>query len=188
MVALPFAVWTAWAATGLVRILGGAQYLPHGAIALQLMIWSIPIGWINSVTNYVLIALGQQRMLTRAFVVGLGFNLTANIVFLPRYGYPAAAIITIFSELVLLVVFYRYLRASLAPMPWFGLLWRPALAAGGMTLAVWSAWRVHWLAGLAAGGIVYAGLLAVLGVFTADERRVLTELLPHRLRRILAPA
>jgi O-antigen/teichoic acid export membrane protein len=188
MVALPFAVWTAWAATGLVRILGGSQYLPHGAIALQLMIWSIPIGWINSVTNYVLIALGQQRMLTRAFVVGLGFNLAANIVLLPRYGYPAAAIVTIFSELVLLLVFYRYLRASLAPMPWFTLLWRPSLAAIGMILAVWSGWRVYWLVGLLGGGIVYVGLLAVLRVFTADERRVLTELLPHRFRTMVEPA
>jgi O-antigen/teichoic acid export membrane protein len=188
IVALPCAVWTAWAAPGLVQILGGAEYLPHGAIALQLMIWSIPIGWINSVTNYVLIALGQQRRLTRAFVVGLGFNLAANILLLPRYGYPAAAVITIFSELVLLIVFYHYLSRSLAPMPWFALLWRPALAASGMILAVWGGWNLHWVVGSAGGAIVYSGLLALLGIFTDDERRVLQELLPKRLRRAAEPA
>ena len=183
MVALPLAVATTWAAPGLVRLLGGSEYLPHGGIALRLLIWSIPIGWINSVTNYVLIALGQQRMLTRAFAVGLGFNLAANIALLPRYGYPAAAITSILSEMVLLSIFYLFLRRALAPMPWFGLLWRPAVAAGGMALAVWGGWQVYWLLGLAAGGMVYLGLLAVLGVFTADERRVLLELLPARLRQ-----
>ena len=29
------------------------------------MIWSIPIGFVNSVTQYVLIAVNQQRFLTR---------------------------------------------------------------------------------------------------------------------------
>jgi O-antigen/teichoic acid export membrane protein len=188
MVALPLAVWTTWAAPALVRVLGGSEYLPHGGVALQLMIWSIPIGWINSVTNYVLIALGQQRMLTRAFAAGLGFNLAANIAFLPRYGYPAAAIITILSEGLLLLVFYHYLRRALAPMPWFAMLWRPSLAAGGMVMAVWGGWQVHWLVGLIAGGMVYLGLLVLLDVFTVDERRVLVELLPARLRKGVRPA
>ncbi|NJM41692.1 MAG: hypothetical protein HC853_13505 [Anaerolineae bacterium] len=46
--------------------------MPEGQIALMMMIWSIPVGWINSVTNYALIAANQQRALTRAFVIGLG--------------------------------------------------------------------------------------------------------------------
>jgi hypothetical protein len=52
-----------------------------------------------------------------------------------------------------------------------------------MALAVWGGWQVHWLLGLAAGGLVYLGLLGHLGVFTADERRILVELLPARLRQ-----
>src|SRR5205823_896535 len=82
--------------------------LPHGAIALQLMVISIPIGWINSVTNYVVIAIDKQRALTWTFLAGLAFNVIANLIFIPRvqYGYPAAAVITILSEAVLLVLFY----------------------------------------------------------------------------------
>ena len=69
MIALPLAVVTTFIAPTLVLILGGSSYLPHAGIALQIMIWSIPFGWINSITNYVLIALGQQSKLTRAFIV-----------------------------------------------------------------------------------------------------------------------
>src|SRR5512147_1355625 len=60
LMALPLAVMTTFIAPTLVLILGGPEYLPHAGIALQIMIWSIPFGWINSITNYILIALGQQ--------------------------------------------------------------------------------------------------------------------------------
>src|SRR5690606_25974279 len=73
-VALPTAVIFTFMATPLVALLGGAEFLPDSAIATQLMIWSIPIGWMNSLTQYVLIALDLQRHITRAFFVGVGFN------------------------------------------------------------------------------------------------------------------
>ena len=63
LLALPIAVYTTFLAYFLVRLLAGQQYLPNGAIALQIVIWSIPFGWLNSVTNYVLIALGLERPL-----------------------------------------------------------------------------------------------------------------------------
>src|SRR5690606_23406446 len=99
MVALPVAVVTTFIARALIGTLGGAEYLPDGGIALQIMIWSIPLGWINSLTQYVLIALDRQRQITFAFVAAVGFNIGANLIFLPAYSYKAAAISTIISEL-----------------------------------------------------------------------------------------
>ena len=74
ILALPIAVAFTFLASPLIRILGGAAYLPDSAIALQIMIWSIPIGWVNSVTQYVLISVNQQRFLTRAFVIGVDLH------------------------------------------------------------------------------------------------------------------
>ncbi len=88
MVALPVAVVTTFIAEPLVRVLGGEEYLPAGGIALQLMIWSIPIGWINSVTNYVIVALDRQRTLTIAFAIGVLFNIITNLIFLPDLQLP----------------------------------------------------------------------------------------------------
>ncbi len=84
--ALPIAVITTLFARELVLLLGDRAYLPHSQIALQIMIWSIPIGWMNSLTNYELIALDQQRYLTRAFFIGVTFNVVANLLLMPRYG------------------------------------------------------------------------------------------------------
>lgn len=176
LLALPIAVLTTFIAPTLVLVLGGPEYLPSAAIALQIMIWSIPFGWINSIVNYILIALGQQSKLTRAFLVGLSFNIVANLILIPHFSYVAAAAVTIMSELVEGLVFMIYLERSLGSIRWMRLLWRPFAAAGAMLLVMALTWLVQPLIGLAAGPIVYLGSLAALRVIGPDERRVFNRL------------
>ena len=166
----------------MIRILGGAAYLPGGATALAIMIWSIPIGFINSVTQYVLIAVGQQRFLTKAFIIGVVFTAAANLLLVPRYGYLAAASIQIPAELALFFPFYWAVRRYVAPMPWLKLLGGPALAAGADALAVLLLIRVGapLLLALALGFGVYVGVLALVGTFRAEEFRALWSALRRR--------
>ncbi|MFN8595265.1 MAG: oligosaccharide flippase family protein [Anaerolineae bacterium] len=176
MLALPLAVVTTFIAPTLVLFLGGSSYLPHAGIALQIMIWSIPFGWINSIVNYILIALGQQSKLTRAFIVGLTFNVIANLILIPRFSYVAAALITILSELVEGFVFVIYLERSLGSIRWIGLLWKLFVAAALMFGAMWLGWSVQPLIGLVAGPMVYLGSLVALRAIGPEERRVLARL------------
>jgi O-antigen/teichoic acid export membrane protein len=169
VLALPAAMVMTLLARPFIAILGGSAFLPDSAIALQIMAWSIPIGWINSITNYVLIAVDQQRFLTRAFVVGLTFNLVANLIFIPLYDYRAAAIITIFSELVLLVAFYVGIRRHLAPVPWWSQLWRPALAGAAMVSVGLALWPTNGFLALLMSLGVYALTLFILKAFSPSE-------------------
>jgi O-antigen/teichoic acid export membrane protein len=188
LVALPLAALTSFAADGLIGVLGGRDFLPDGAIALRIVIWSIPFGWINSVTNYVLIALGQERMQTRAFVLGVAFNLLANLLFLPAFSYVAAAAITILSEIVLLAIFNYYLRPRMEPVGWLRLLGRPAAAGLIMVVLMALAWLLHPVASLVVGLFAYPGALYALRVFGEEERRIVESLMPQRLMVRLQPA
>ncbi len=185
VVALPIAVVFTFAATPLIQLLGGAAYLPDSADALRIMIWSIPIGFINSVTQYVLIAVNQQRFLTKAFIIGVAFTGLANLIFIPRFGYIAAAIIQIPAELALFIPFGIAVRRYVAPIPWATLLGRPLLAAGINAAVVWGLLRLAMplLLALAAGGLAYMGALAVLGAFRGEEFAVLRGLMRRRSRR-----
>jgi O-antigen/teichoic acid export membrane protein len=177
IVALPIAIITTALAEPLVYLLGGSQYLPDSRIALQLMIWSIPIGFINSVTHYVLIALNQQRFLTKAFAIGLAFTFVANRVFIPIYSYQASALIHLFSELALFLPFYYCLRKHLAPVPWVRLLWRPALAAalmGGLMVLLRD---VSLLLTVPLGGLIYLLALILLRTFSQEEVALFKSLL-----------
>ena len=135
----------------------------------------------NSVTNYMLISLNQEKMLTRAFFVGVAFNLVANLIFLPRYSYVAASIITIFSELVLLVLFAYFLRIGMPDIKWPSLLKKPLMLAIIMLAATAVGYQISFLAAIIFGLLVYPIGLWVLRVFGETERIILVSLLPEQI-------
>ncbi|KAB2904161.1 MAG: YfhO family protein [Anaerolineae bacterium] len=182
MVALPVAIVTTFIAPALIGILGGAEFLPDGGIALQIMIWSILVGWINSLTQYVLIALDRQRLITWAFIAAVSFNILANLIFLPEYSYRAAAVITIFSELALLVGFYRLIRGDLGSINFVQVLWRPTLAGGAMLGAIVLCWNFSPLLAVLASIVVYPAVLIIFKPLTSEEAERLGRVIPGRLR------
>ena len=162
----------------LILLFAGADYLPHSAIALEIIIWYMPLGFINSVTQYVLIALNEQRFLTRAFLIGLAFNLGANLLLIPRFGYRAAAVVSIFSELALLIPFYVGVRRHLAPIPWVRILWRPVAALGTAVGCLWLLRGQNRLAAVALAVVVYVALVFALRTFNAAELALLRRVVP----------
>jgi O-antigen/teichoic acid export membrane protein len=185
MVALPTAVMTTFLATALIGFLGGQEFLPDGAIGLQLMIWSIPIGWMNSLTQYVLIALDRQRQITWAFIVAVSFNIITNLIFLPSYSFRAAAITTFFSELVLLVCFFWLMRSALGTINWVQNLWQPVVASGVAFGVTWMVWQQIPVLALGLGILSYLAILWWLEPFSSQEAARLSSILPGRLRRLI---
>lgn len=183
--ALPFAVLFTFMAVPLTTLLGGAEYLPDGAIALQIMIWSIPIGWMNSLTQYVLIALDLQRRITTAFIIAVSFNIISNLILIPPYGYRAAAVTTILSELVLLIPFAVLLQGAVGQLHWLAMLWRPALASAVLAGVLALLWNNLPLLALFIGGAIYTGVLLLLRPFSPDEMARLSPLLPACLRALV---
>ncbi len=181
LLALPIAAFTTFLAYFLVRLLAGPEYLPHGAIALQLVIWSIPFGWLNSVTNYVLIALGLEGMQPRAFTLAVGFNIIANLIFIPRFSYVAASVTTILSEVVLMLIFAYYLRQRMSGVNWFNLMWKPFLVTAVMVAAMWAGNQIHLFVALILGAIIYPAGLLLLRVIGPEERQILASILPATL-------
>ena len=186
MLALPTAALITFAAPLMIGVLGGREFLPQGALALQIIIWSIPFGWLNSVTNYVLIALGLETMQPRAFAVAVGFNVVANLIFIPRYNFIAAGVITILSEVVLLLMFAYYLRQRDARIGWMHLAGRLVLLTAIMLTAMWLGNRIHLLVALVTGVIVYLVGLLALRVIEEDERSAIVAVLPGSVTRRLS--
>jgi O-antigen/teichoic acid export membrane protein len=179
--ALPIAVGFTVLATPLTLILAGESYLPNAAIALTLMIWSIPIGWMNSLTQYALIAVDLQRYITRAFFVAVTFNLIANVLFVPTYSFYASAIITILSELALLIPFAYLMQRGLGQrVNWFGILWRPIVATGAMIGLIYLLLPVNMILALLVGSVVYLAVLFLLKPLEAEE----IAMLPARLQNL----
>ena len=136
-------------------------------------------------TNYVLIALGQERLQTRAFLIGVGFNLIGNLLLIPRYSYAAAGVITILSEIVLLYVFNWYLVKRMPGVGWFRLLARPALVTVVMAVVGVLGSQLHLVVGVALALAVYPLGLWALRVFGEEEKQIAAAILPRRMAQVL---
>ncbi len=178
IIAVPITAGTPFIARGLILVLGGGDYLPDSMIALQILIGFLPLSFINSVTQYVLIALDQQRFLTKAFLIGVSFNVVANLVAIPLFSYKGAAVVTILSELALLIPFYYAVRKHLGALPWLSLFWQPVVAAAVMAGVLWLLRGIPWLLLIPVGGGVYLVVLALIGGFRQPDMDLLRRLIP----------
>ena len=202
LVSVPIAFGTTLLAKPLVLVVGGAEFLGveetfevlgrsytfsgGSHLALQVVIWTIVFNFINAVTQYVLIALDQQRYLTKAFIAVVVFNAVGNLLLIPVFGYTGAAVVTILSEMFLFIPFQAGIRRHLGTVVWMPLIWKPtvglavmvALSAGLGHLG-WSVWIIFLAASAAYMATLYA----------TGEVRYLMERLPlSNLKALIKPA
>jgi O-antigen/teichoic acid export membrane protein len=183
-VSVPLALLVTALAEPLVWLVGGSSYLPDAAVALRLLIWFLPLSFANGLTQYALVAAGRQRAITGAFAVAVAFNVVANLVAIPLYGYRAAAAVTVLSELALAIPFGLVVGRSigLSPLRAVGPFLLAAALGLGALLALESS--LGALGALAGGLALYLLALAPLRPLDGDERAQVA----RALRRLpLAP-
>jgi O-antigen/teichoic acid export membrane protein len=176
VVSFPISVGTFLIAPEIITIFAGEKYLPHSAIALQILIWFLPFSFVNGVTQYLLIAINQQRFITFSFLIATSFNLATNLMLIPVLGYAGAALTTVVSELVLMAPFWYCVRRHLPPVPLLGIAWRPAVAAAVMGLGVWAIRDWSLPLAVAVAPMVYAAGLLALRTFDEQELALLGKL------------
>ncbi len=179
IVSLPISVGTTIIAHQLVVTFFGEAFAPS-AFALQIIIWFLPLSYVNSLTHYVLIAANQQRYLTGVFLVGAVFNTVVNIIVIPIYGFAGAAVVTIISEVVLLVPFLWAIERHVGHASLLRISAKPALAAIFMGAVLW--WLRDWnfVLLILVGTAIYPAALLALRTFNDDDREVVRQLFRRR--------
>ncbi|MGA7672542.1 MAG: flippase [Nitrolancea sp.] len=168
IIAWPITIGTMIMAPDLIRVLAGDSYLPNSATALRVLIWFLPLSYVNGITQYVLIAVNRQRTITVAFAAAVSFNLIANLLLVPVYGYMAAAAVTIATEVVLFVPLSVAIRRYVGRFNWIGFSIRPLLAAGAMGIVEVAALRFGVFPALLLAALAYG--LALVGTGALGRR------------------
>ncbi len=151
-------------ATPVVLFVLGRDYA-GSAIALKLLVWATIPAFMSHALNTLLLAAHKEKVFLWTATICTAFNITANLIFIPRYSFVAAAIVTVLTEaLLFLLNFYAITK-------YFG---HPVLPEGWLTItAVLAACLAGWV-GL--GQIipqVWAGALActvfaIYGMYAAQ--------------------
>jgi|GEM_PF-4763906 len=102
----------------IVIILLGSNYLP-ALPALRIIVWAIPLTFVNIVIYNAFYSMDLQSKVTRIFLITTIFNLVSNIILIPKYSFIGSAWTTIFSEmlnlslaLVVLIIVFRKKNVS----------------------------------------------------------------------------
>lgn len=73
----------------------------------RILVLSLPVFFLSSLYMWAIIAKGKQRELLKIYGLGMILNIVLNLIFIPQYGYLAAAITTGVSEAVILGLLWR---------------------------------------------------------------------------------
>ncbi len=152
-----------WVLSGpIIGMIFGADYAPAGA-ALAVLIWNVPALWLRFTGQMGLIAAGRQDVVLRVTVIGAVVAIGLDLLIVPRYGMLGAAGVAVGVEtLRFVLVLVLGARAGL-PSPGLPRIWRIVVASVVMAVAVRALAGAPVIVGVAAGAVVYAAALTLLG-------------------------
>jgi len=173
MASLPISVGVWALADPIVRFLYTGAYLAT-IPALKVIIWVLPLMFASEFLGYVVIISNQERIAARAVLVSTGVNIAMNIILIPRFGYQAAAWMTVLTEAVLVGQYLWLSRPFIHRIDWDKALMRPCLAAGLMGAFVFLVRNQLPLPGvILVGFLFYLVLLPILGLIRKEDLQLI---------------
>jgi O-antigen/teichoic acid export membrane protein len=144
----------------LIRVAGGPDFA-DAADPLRVLLVAGAIAFVNGVIGYTLIAVDRQRNALWLNATGLAVNVALNLVLVPAYGIVAAAVVTLFSELLVLAGSLWLARRHLGFVPGAGVV-PAALVAAGATAGVLLVLPDTLALLVPVGALLYGGLVYAL--------------------------
>ena len=176
--------FTIGAARPILVLLFGQAFAP-AAGTLRVLIAGFVPACIGYVVGYLAFIVGRQKFLMAVAFVGLIFNVGANLLLIPRYGYVAAAWVTLATELLVISPALFISLRPMGAMPELRRIPRIVAAAAIMGGIVWGADQagldIFVLAVL--GAINYPIAVVATGALTPEDRASLSGWVRRRVSR-----
>lgn len=80
---------------------------------LKILSFSLPIFFLTSLFMWTMVAVGKERQLARIYGLALLVNLSTNLIAIPRFGFNAAAVTTLATEMVVLLLLVKPVKRYL---------------------------------------------------------------------------
>jgi O-antigen/teichoic acid export membrane protein len=166
-VAVPMSVGTFLLAEQITREFFGSEFLP-AAQALWLLVLAVSILFVYTPLNSLIIS-QLTKTATKITAFTFIFNITANLILIPKYGFVAAAAITAGSEFIQAIGYGYFIKHRVIDFDLFRHFIKPIAAALAMSLFIYF-YKDHnlWLV-IGLGGAIYAGVLSLLRFFLRSD-------------------
>lgn len=171
--AIPIATGLICAAPAIIGFLYHNAEFAQSVPTLQALAPGLIFLYANSVVFTILMSTHRERKVTVMAGVALVFNLTVNLLLIPRMQQIGAALATSATELLLLCLGVVFLPHEIVPWRSLRTASKAIVASVAMAGAIFAVDRSSLLAILPVAAVVYLGLSAVLGTIPRDDFRAL---------------
>jgi O-antigen/teichoic acid export membrane protein len=123
IIVVPLLIGTLFLADGIIYLIGGTGFVESGKV-LRILVFALIFIFFGNFFNSVLIAGNKQKKLSLILFVAAIFNITCNLIFIPKYSYLAAATISVFTEMIVVAGTFYFVFRDLNYIPKVENFWR----------------------------------------------------------------
>jgi O-antigen/teichoic acid export membrane protein len=130
---VPILVGTLFLADGAIGLIGGVGFAESASI-LRILVFSLVFMFFGNFANNILLAGNLQKKLMIILSVCAAFNITANLILIPIYSYWGAAVTSVFTELLVVILTFYLMAKNINYRPSFEHVFRIIFSGLAMTV------------------------------------------------------
>jgi len=168
IIGLPLTIGTSILADEIIPFFYGAQFA-HSIIALNILAFDILLYFLYMVLLYLLVIMEKQKVV--ALIAGscVLINIAINLILIPSFSYVGAAIATIFTETILLGLYFHFVSIYMYRIDLLKLAIKPSIACLSMAIFIYYFKFINLIAVIFLAAFFYFTVLLLLKTFTEDE-------------------
>lgn len=177
LIIIPIAVATMIYSLDIIRLIYGHNYDASSSV-LSILIWTVCLLFISGAANNLLNASHKEVSVTKIYAMAAVFNIALNFVLIPYLSYNGAAITTVLSDLLIVIIqFYVIFKLGHRPnKKLYSDLIKIIIGSIILGIILYFLNLNMWVA-LPVGIIIYFTTVYMLRVFDDDDKYVIKEIL-----------
>ena len=176
-VTIPLSVASIFYGQDVIVLCYGNQYSEAGVV-LTILVWSICFLFINGASTTTLNAAHKERFVTLMYFLTSVFNVIVNLILIPQYSVYGAAIATVLSD-ILLIVLSGYMLRKIGQLPEFNLVYdliKIVISSMVMGVILYYAKLNMWLA-IPVAIIVYLAAIYLVKFLDDTDKNIIKQVL-----------
>ena len=167
LLGMPIAVGTTLLANPIILLIYKSGFT-QSIIALQILIWSIPIIFVNYILGTAINSINKQRETVKTTFIAMLLNIVLNILLLPKYGLIVACLITVLTELICFILWFHIMNIHGYKIDILKIIYKPVIASLIMGFVI-NILHINIFITIIIAVIIYFILLYLLKTFSEDD-------------------
>lgn len=172
---LPIAVGTTLIASPVILFIYKSGF-SGSIIALQILIWSIPIIFVNYILGTAINSINKQRQMVKSTFIVMLMNIILNLIFLQYFSYVAASVITVLTELASFFFWLHIMNVNGYKIPVLKILVKPVIASLVMALFMVFV-NINIIVMIVLATLVYFASLYLLKTFSDEDIGIIKQII-----------